>query len=197
MSPSGPAQPGLTAVERIPREHYALLCHAEAEKAKSANSTTPSEPQPANKGNATETETETDAEEEDNGIIDHATFDQLLEMDDEEDHEFSKSLVENYFDQAETTFEEMNSALEELDFPTLSRLGHFLKGSSAALGLTKVKESCEKLQHYGNCKDALGVEEITETEAKDLITALLEQMREEYDEAKNYLEVFYKDQAES
>jgi len=32
---------------------------------------------------------------------------------------------------------------------TLSELGHFLKGSSATLGLTKVKDSCEKIQHYG------------------------------------------------
>lgn len=38
-------------------------------------------------------------------------FGQLLEMDDEEDREFSKSIVWNYFDQAETTFGNMDDAL--------------------------------------------------------------------------------------
>jgi osomolarity two-component system phosphorelay intermediate protein YPD1 len=80
---------------------------------------------------------------------------------------------------------------EKLDFPDLSRLGHFLKGSSAALGLTKVKESCEKLQHYGNRKDAFGVKSITNDEAEKLIRELLGQMRREYREAEQYLKVFY------
>lgn len=35
----------------------------------------------------------------------------------------------------------------------LSSLGHFLKGSSAALGIIKVQASCEKMQHYGNKRD--------------------------------------------
>ncbi|KAF8931927.1 hypothetical protein BGZ52_011431 [Haplosporangium bisporale] len=140
------------------------------------------------------TETENEGEEfEDDGIIDHTTFDQLLEMDDEEDHEFSKSLVWNYFEQAEKTFDDMNEAMKKLDFPDLSRLGHFLKGSSAALGLTKVKESCEKLQHYGNRKDATGVSTITDSEAEELIRALLIQMRAEYDEAESYLRDFYEE----
>ncbi|KAF9907308.1 hypothetical protein EC991_011130 [Linnemannia zychae] len=148
------------------------------------------DPEVADKGN--ETEPETDADEfDDNGIIDHTTFDQLLEMDDEEDHEFSRSLVWNYFEQAEKTFLDMDNAMEKLDFPDLSRLGHFLKGSSAALGLTKVKESCEKLQHYGNRKDAAGVDAITNEEAETLIRALLVQMRREYNEAESYLKVFY------
>ncbi|KAG0318395.1 hypothetical protein BGZ99_005709 [Dissophora globulifera] len=134
------------------------------------------------KGN--ETEPETDPEEFDSDIIDHTTFDQLLEMDDEEDHEFSKSLVWNYFEQAEKTFTEMDEAM----------LGHFLKGSSAALGLTKVKESCEKLQHYGNCMDAKGEAKITNDEAKTLIKLLLVEMRKEYDEARDYLEQFYEEQ---
>jgi len=79
----------------------------------------------------------------------------------------------------------------KLDFPDLSRLGHFLKGSSAALGLRRVTESCERLQHFGNRKDATGVKTITNEEAEDLIRALLVQVRDEYNEAKNYLTVFY------
>ncbi|OUM54801.1 hypothetical protein BVG19_g4232 [[Candida] boidinii] len=32
----------------------------------------------------------------------------------------------------------------------LSSLGHYLKGSAAALGLHKVQEECERIQNYGN-----------------------------------------------
>ena len=44
-------------------------------------------------------------------IIDMDIFGQLLEMDDEEDREFSKEIVWNYFEQAESTFEKMDKAL--------------------------------------------------------------------------------------
>ncbi|KAF9396156.1 hypothetical protein BGX21_009656 [Mortierella sp. AD011] len=142
-----------------------------------------------------EVDTDPEADEydddDDSEIIDHATFDQLLEMDDEEDREFSKSLVWNYFEQAELTFDKLDGAMSQLDFPELSQLGHFLKGSSAALGLKKIKASCEKLQLYGNCKDAEGTGTITEDEAKDLIRPLLTQMREEYDEAQLYLKALF------
>lgn len=39
------------------------------------------------------------------------TFGQLLEMDDEDDREFSKEIVWNFFEQANTTFQEMDDAL--------------------------------------------------------------------------------------
>lgn len=44
-------------------------------------------------------------------LIDMSTFEQLLDMDDEEDHEFSYSIVVNYFEQAEATFKDMDAAL--------------------------------------------------------------------------------------
>lgn len=44
-------------------------------------------------------------------IIDIDVFEQLLEMDEEEDREFSQSLVWNYFEQAESTFDKMDAAL--------------------------------------------------------------------------------------
>lgn len=44
-------------------------------------------------------------------LIDTNTFDQLLDMDDQEDHEFSYSIVINYFEQAQATFKDMDAAL--------------------------------------------------------------------------------------
>jgi hypothetical protein len=44
--------------------------------------------------------------------IDEATFEQILEMDDDEDErEFSKSIVYDFFTQAESTFEKMDANL--------------------------------------------------------------------------------------
>lgn len=44
--------------------------------------------------------------------IDILTFSQILEMDDsEEDREFSTSIVQGFFEQAEETFDKMDTAL--------------------------------------------------------------------------------------
>ncbi|KAJ3035123.1 hypothetical protein HDV00_004294 [Rhizophlyctis rosea] len=128
----------------------------------------------------------------DSDIIDHTIFDQLLEMDEEdEERTFSKEIVVNYFEQAESTFANMDDSLSKKDLPALSRLGHFLKGSSAALGLSKVKASCEKIQHYGNLKEEKGSGSISEDDALARITDLLQQTKEEYKEAEAYLKKFY------
>jgi osomolarity two-component system phosphorelay intermediate protein YPD1 len=44
--------------------------------------------------------------------IDALTFEQILEMDDDEDErEFSRSIVYGFFEQADVTFKKMDSAL--------------------------------------------------------------------------------------
>jgi osomolarity two-component system phosphorelay intermediate protein YPD1 len=44
--------------------------------------------------------------------VDVSTFNQILEMDDDEsDRDFSKPLVFNFFEQAEETFDKMDKAL--------------------------------------------------------------------------------------
>lgn len=73
----------------------------------------------------------------------------------------------------------------------LSRLGHFLKGSSAAIGLTKVKATCEKIQNVGGCQDEEGISKIDKEEALKRITPLLPQVIAEYSEAEEYLKNFY------
>lgn len=46
------------------------------------------------------------------GLVDRVTFFQILEMDDDEDGgDFSRSIVFDFFDQAEKTFGEMDTAL--------------------------------------------------------------------------------------
>ncbi|KAG1139806.1 hypothetical protein G6F37_010961 [Rhizopus arrhizus] len=134
-------------------------------------------------------EEETNEEKNIDDLIDMSTFDQLLDMDDEDDHEFSYSIVLNYFEQAETTFKDMDEALEKKDLSELSRLGHFLKGSSAAIGLKKVKATCEKIQNVGNNQGEEG--ELNDEEALKGIATLLPQVKKEYSEAEEYLKNFY------
>ncbi|KAI8098389.1 signal transduction histidine kinase [Gilbertella persicaria] len=124
-------------------------------------------------------------------LIDMNTFEQLLDMDEEDDHSFSYNIVNDYFEQAEATFKDMDEALKSKNLNELSRLGHFLKGSSAAIGLKKVKATCEKIQNIGNCQEEDGSGEITEDEALERITPLLPQVKTEYAEAEDYLKNFY------
>ncbi|KAJ3197247.1 hypothetical protein HK101_005019 [Irineochytrium annulatum] len=127
----------------------------------------------------------------DPSVCDHSIFDQLLEMDeDDQEREFSRGIVVNYFEQAETTFQSMTASLQANDLGALSRYGHFLKGSSAALGLTKVRMSCEKLQNYGALKDEAG-NPMSEEDALARIRETLERAKAEHKEAEEYLRKLY------
>jgi osomolarity two-component system phosphorelay intermediate protein YPD1 len=158
--------------------------------------------------------------------IDPATFEQILEMDEDEvEREFSKSIVYDFFGQADQTFKKMDKELwvsahhydvhlrlhthaqiqwlthrrekkEGKYLKELSELGHFLKGSSATLGLTKVKDSCEKIQHYGQLKDDSGTKDITEEQAQEKLGTIIQQAKTEFTDVKEILKEFYKDDDE-
>ncbi|GAA6060445.1 hypothetical protein JCM10212_000038 [Sporobolomyces blumeae] len=129
-------------------------------------------------------------------VVDMDVFGQLLEIDDDETHEFSKSLAFDYISQAETTFHEIEDALKAQDLDALSRKGHFLKGSSAALGLQRVQHSCEAMQHFGKRRDAHGEgPEVSEQVAFNRCRTLLKRLRKEQEEAKEWLEAFYQEKA--
>ncbi|KAK2865069.1 hypothetical protein FQN49_003938 [Arthroderma sp. PD_2] len=126
--------------------------------------------------------------------LDATTFEQILEMDDDAEREFSRSIVYGFFDQAEATFVKMESAITEKDLSQLSQLGHFLKGSSATLGLTKVKDACEKIQNYGQQKDESGVHnEPDKNRSLANIKKALVDVRHDYDEVVKILKHFYGD----
>lgn len=153
---------------------------------------------------STKSDSEAGDRSEDGGImaipgakdsIDEDTFEQILEMDDDDDREFSKSIVYDFFTQAQSTFEKMDANLEKKDLKTLSELGHFLKGSSATLGLSKVKDSCEKIQNYGLKKDAKGDKDITEEEGLKKLDETIKQAKTEFEEVEKVLKKFYDDES--
>ncbi|KAI2642092.1 hpt domain-containing protein [Xylaria nigripes] len=122
--------------------------------------------------------------------IDIPTFRQILDMDETDEREFSKFIVYGYFEQAEETFGQMDEALKEKDLDGLYRLGHFLKGSSATIGLTKVKDSCEKIQRYGKKENIDGTLEPNEELCLSNIRSTLEVVKSEYDDGRKILEKF-------
>lgn len=79
----------------------------------------------------------------------------------------------------------------------LSSDGHFLKGSSATLGLTKVKECCEKIQHYGQLKDENGDFGLTDAEALQKIKQELALLRKEYAIVEKKLKKFFGEEHEA
>lgn len=127
--------------------------------------------------------------------VDLPTFEQILEMDEGEDddgHEFSRSIVFGYFEQAEQTFDKMDDAVSRKDLGELSSLGHFLKGSSATLGFTKVKDECEKIQHYGHNLDETGTTaEPDDDECLRLIKASIVKAKKDFAIVMSLMTAYY------
>lgn len=82
----------------------------------------------------------------------------------------------------------------ELDLPTLSSLGHFLKGSSAAVGVIRVQAICERIQHYGHKRDEEENTDLSEEEALDKIAKVLAQCKKDYALAKAWLIRLYEEE---
>ena len=78
------------------------------------------------------------------------------------------------------------------DLAQLSALGHFLKGSSATLGLTKVKDSCEKIQHFGANKDETGTkDEPNDDVCLKRLETTIKQAKQEFADIEKVLKKFY------
>ncbi|EFY92233.1 Phosphorelay intermediate protein [Metarhizium acridum] len=123
--------------------------------------------------------------------IDMNTFEQILEMDDPGSDEFSSSIVFGFFTQAQETFDNMDTALAEKDLKTLSELGHFLKGSSATLGLVKVRDGCEKIQRYGKNENLDGSSEPDSELCLKRITEALGTVKADYQDVERRLKSYY------
>jgi osomolarity two-component system, phosphorelay intermediate protein YPD1 len=74
----------------------------------------------------------------------------------------------------------------------LSKLGHFLKGSSATLGFVKVRDECEKIQHYGHKKNETGeVDEPDEDKCLRLINDSLSKCKTAYNAVNELMKQYY------
>lgn len=82
---------------------------------------------------------------------------------------------------------------EQKDLDRLSKLGHFLKGSSSSVGLASVSKLCALMQNYGSEKDESGLQSISKTDALEKCRDLLPDLKVEQGRAKKWLEQFYKE----
>lgn len=137
-------------------------------------------------------------------------FEQILELDEGDDREFSQGMVGDYLEQAQSTIKLMDESLcaslslqsiADVSLPPsakheltqLGKHGHFLKGSSAALGVVRVQEICEKIQHLGNRIDPDKEPEvkISVEDALARIKPLLARLKEEHAQADKCLKKFF------
>lgn len=80
---------------------------------------------------------------------------------------------------------------DEEDLDTLSALGHFLKGSSATLGLVKVRDGCEKIQRYGKHENVDGTPEPDDKICLQSIKEAFDAVKTDYAEVEKALRQYY------
>lgn len=117
--------------------------------------------------------------------IDTAIFVEVQDLDDA-DHAFSRDMVKDFYEQFQDSVAVMEDGLRAADLPLLSAKGHFLKGSAAALGLWRIQDCCEKIQHLGSQMDETGTKHVPDRRVcLDRIAELLVAVKQIFDETKN------------
>lgn len=86
---------------------------------------------------------------QDSGLVEWLVFSELIAMDEDEEG-FSQSLFDTFVEQVSDTFAQIETELSSNSFEKISSLGHYLKGSAAALGLHTISVECERIQNYGH-----------------------------------------------
>ncbi|KAJ7366598.1 signal transduction histidine kinase [Mycena albidolilacea] len=137
------------------------------------------------------------------GIINTETFDQNLELDDDDTHAYTKDMFTMYFAQAPTAFAGMDAALAQTDLRTLADLAHFLMGSSATLALQRVAAVCQRMESIGEASlaadsdsKAAGADGAARAggateDALKQIAELLKEGKREYADAERWLKSWY------
>jgi osomolarity two-component system, phosphorelay intermediate protein YPD1 len=81
-------------------------------------------------------------------LIDESAINQLLEMDEDDNHDFSREILQEFFQQFNEKITEFDHSLENKDYDSIGKLGHFLKGSSAGVGAARIRDICDDIQHW-------------------------------------------------
>lgn len=126
--------------------------------------------------------------------VDASAFGQILEMDESDtDRDFSEPLVCDFFEQAAVTFTNMEKALASKRLDDLGSLGHFLKGSSATLGFSKIKDNCEIIQKFGKSPARREADDpkITEGARLDSLAKALTDAKRDTNELEAKMKVFF------
>jgi HPt (histidine-containing phosphotransfer) domain-containing protein len=71
--------------------------------------------------------------------------------------------------------------------------GHFLKGSSGVLGVSRVSAICEQIQHCGDMRDEDAGVTLSASQALERIAELLTTVKKEHETAEKWLRDWYKE----
>ncbi|KAH0127718.1 hypothetical protein KCU67_g17288, partial [Aureobasidium melanogenum] len=118
-------------------------------------------------------------------------FREILELDDEDEQYFTRSLVCDYFTLAQRTFAEMDACLESQDIKQLWTKAQFLKGPSATLGIYKVESTCARIEQMTAVADTFQAEGDAKTTLCNSSRILLDQAKQYFAEAEDALRRFY------
>jgi chemotaxis protein histidine kinase CheA len=77
------------------------------------------------------------------------------------------------------------------DLQELSHQGHYLKGSSATLGLIKIRDSCEKIQRYGSNENVDGSPEPDNELCLNRIKDTLKVLRADFSDVRKAMKRLY------
>ncbi|RKP31290.1 histidine-phosphotransfer domain, HPT domain-containing protein [Metschnikowia bicuspidata] len=133
---------------------------------------------------------------QESGLVDWPVFSELVAMDEDEEG-FSRGLFQTFVDQFEDTYRKFKENVDKTNLDGLSALGHYLKGSAAALGLVTIAEQCERIQNYGhrnNCDEFL-IEGADATHGDTYWISLVEdamaKAQQSFNESNNALNAFF------
>lgn len=136
---------------------------------------------------------------QDTGLVEWPVFSELVAMDEDEEG-FSKGLFQTFVDQFKDTFHEVDENVTSKNLDKLSALGHYLKGSAAALGLTIISNECERIQNYGHKInfDEFKIDSIDDEESDDfwikLIEDAMEKAKDGFKKSKAALDDYFDDE---
>lgn len=136
---------------------------------------------------------------EKSGLVEWSVFSELVAMDEDEE-EFSKGLCQTFVNQFKETAQEIDDNLKSKNLEKLSSLGHYLKGSAAALGLKSISTQCERIQNYGhrvnfdNFKPEKDVDKETDEFWITLIQDAVNKAKSGFEESKAALDEYFEDE---
>lgn len=136
---------------------------------------------------------------QDSGLVEWSVFSELVAMDEDEEG-FSKGLFQTFGTQFKDTLKSIDESVRGKDLDQLSSLGHYLKGSAAALGLSSILAQCERIQNYGHKTkyDDYEIDTKDSVELDEYWIAMVEdatkQAKADFDKAKKALNDYFDDE---
>lgn len=136
---------------------------------------------------------------EKSGLVEWSVFSELVAMDEDEE-EFSKGLCQTFVNQFKDTAKEIDENLKSKNLEKLSSLGHYLKGSAAALGLKAISSQCERIQNYGhrvnfdNHKPEKSIDEDSDDFWINLIQDAVDKAKSGFEDSKAALDEYFEDE---